>query len=151
MDCSPTGSSIHGISQTRILEWVAIPFSRGSSRPRNQTCMSFVSCIVDDLLHLQADGLYHLSPREGQTWWDMQTQRWLSWRKAFLYSQIPRNGHARPHGEAPRGVRRQNKQEESVGKRLYCSFPRKKQARKGRQTEQAEDWIVWIISAGSGL
>lgn len=54
----------------------------------------------------------------------------------------PRNGHARPHGEAPRGVRRQNKQEESVGKRLYCSFPRKKQARKGRQTEQAEDWIV---------
>ena len=31
MDCSLPGSSVHGISQTRILEWVAIPFSRGSS------------------------------------------------------------------------------------------------------------------------
>ena len=31
MDCSPPGSSIHGILQARILEWVAIPFSRASS------------------------------------------------------------------------------------------------------------------------
>ena len=42
-DCSPPGSSIHGILQARILEWVAIPFSRGSSRPRNWTC---ISCIA---------------------------------------------------------------------------------------------------------
>ena len=35
MDCSPPGSSVHGISQARIREWVAIPFSRGSSWPRN--------------------------------------------------------------------------------------------------------------------
>ena len=34
MDCSPPGSSAHGILQARILEWVAIPFSRGSSQPR---------------------------------------------------------------------------------------------------------------------
>ena len=34
MDCSPPGSSVHGISQARILEWVAIPFSRGSSQCR---------------------------------------------------------------------------------------------------------------------
>ena len=33
MDCRPPGSSVYGISQTRILEWVAIPFSRGSSCP----------------------------------------------------------------------------------------------------------------------
>ena len=33
IDCSPPGSSIHGILQARILEWVAIPFSRGSSNP----------------------------------------------------------------------------------------------------------------------
>ena len=39
MDCSPAGSSVHGIFQARILEWVAIPFSRGSSQPRNQTCI----------------------------------------------------------------------------------------------------------------
>ena len=43
LDCSPAGSSVHGISQARILEWIAISFSRGSSRPRNQT---HVSCIT---------------------------------------------------------------------------------------------------------
>ena len=37
MDCSPPGSSVYGILQARILEWIAIPFSRGSSQPRNQT------------------------------------------------------------------------------------------------------------------
>ena len=36
MDCSPPGSSVHGILQARILEWVAIPFSGGSSQPRDQ-------------------------------------------------------------------------------------------------------------------
>ena len=36
MDCSPPGSSVPGILQARILEWVAIPFSRGSSQPRDQ-------------------------------------------------------------------------------------------------------------------
>ena len=36
MDCSPTGPSVHGISQARILEWVAIPSSRESSQPRGQ-------------------------------------------------------------------------------------------------------------------
>ena len=40
MDCSPPGSSVHGFSQARILKWVAIPFSRGSPRLRNQTCIS---------------------------------------------------------------------------------------------------------------
>ena len=34
MDCSPPGSSVHGISQARIVEWVVISSSRGSSRPR---------------------------------------------------------------------------------------------------------------------
>ena len=42
MDCSLTGSSIHGVFQARVLEWVTISFSRGSSRPRDQTQ---VSCI----------------------------------------------------------------------------------------------------------
>ena len=40
MDCSLPGSSVHGISQARILEKVAIPFSRGSSQPRDQTWVS---------------------------------------------------------------------------------------------------------------
>ena len=40
MYCSLPGSSIHGIFQARILEWVAISFSRGSSHPRNRTQVS---------------------------------------------------------------------------------------------------------------
>ena len=43
IDCSPPGSSVHGISQARILEWVAISFSRGSSQPRDRT---WVFCIA---------------------------------------------------------------------------------------------------------
>ena len=37
MDCSSPGSSVHGILQAGIMEWVAIPFSRGSSQPRDRT------------------------------------------------------------------------------------------------------------------
>ena len=50
MDCSPPSSSVHGISQTRILEWVAISSSRGSSRPRDQTHISCVFCIGRQML-----------------------------------------------------------------------------------------------------
>ena len=39
MDCSPPGSSVHGILQARILEWVAISFFRESSQLRDQTCV----------------------------------------------------------------------------------------------------------------
>ena len=46
LDCSPSGSSVHGILQVRILEWVAMPFSRGSSQPRDGTCLFCVSCIA---------------------------------------------------------------------------------------------------------
>ena len=54
IDCSPPGCSVHGISQARILEWVAIFFSRGSSRPRNRTCVSCVGRWI----------LYHWATRE---------------------------------------------------------------------------------------
>ena len=40
LDCSPPGPSVHGILQIRILEWTAIPFSRGSFWPRDQTLLS---------------------------------------------------------------------------------------------------------------
>ena len=54
MDCSPLGSSVHGISQARILEWVAISFSRGSSWPRDQTHISCTGRWI----------LYHWATRE---------------------------------------------------------------------------------------
>ena len=53
-DCSPPGSSLHGFLQARILEWVAIPFSRGSSWPRDGTRVS----------HMQGDSLPSEPPRK---------------------------------------------------------------------------------------
>ena len=47
-DCSPPGSSVHGISLARILAWVVISFSRGSSQPRNWT---HISCIGRQILY----------------------------------------------------------------------------------------------------
>ena len=46
MDSSWPGSSVHGILQARILEWVAIPSSKGSFWPRNRTHISYISCIA---------------------------------------------------------------------------------------------------------
>jgi len=51
MDCSPPGSTVHRILQARIVEWIAIPFSRGSSRPRDWTQVSYRSCIVRLVLY----------------------------------------------------------------------------------------------------
>ena len=51
-DCSPLGSSIHGIFQARILEWVVISFFRGSSWPRDGTHVSCISCTDRQILHL---------------------------------------------------------------------------------------------------
>ena len=51
MDCSPPGSSVHGILQARMLEWVAIPFSRGSSWCRDQTRVSGISFIGRRVLY----------------------------------------------------------------------------------------------------
>ena len=59
MDCSPPGSSVPGILQARILEWVATPFSRGSSQPRNLTHVSCISCISRHVLYHLGCPLFH--------------------------------------------------------------------------------------------
>ena len=51
MDCSPPGSCVHGLFQARILEWVAISFSRVSSQPRGQTHVSCISVGRQILYH----------------------------------------------------------------------------------------------------
>ena len=51
MDCNPPGSSVHGILQARILEWVAISFFRGSFPHRDRTCISYSFCIVRWILY----------------------------------------------------------------------------------------------------
>ena len=60
VDCSPPGSSVHGILQTGRLEWGAMPPSRGSAQGRDRAPTSYISCIGRQLLYHQ----HHLgSPR----------------------------------------------------------------------------------------
>ena len=56
MNCSPPGSSVHGTLQPRIPEWVAVSFSRGSSRPRDQTSVSVPPALQADSLPLSCQG-----------------------------------------------------------------------------------------------
>ena len=53
MDCGPRGSSVHGILQARILEWVALLSFRGSSQSRDRTHISYISCIDIRVLYHQ--------------------------------------------------------------------------------------------------
>ena len=56
VSCCPPGSSVHGILQARILGFVAVTSSRGSSQPRDQTCMSYVP-------YIGSQGLYHYTTK----------------------------------------------------------------------------------------
>ena len=51
VDSSPPGSSVHGVLQARILEWVTMPFSRGPCQPKHWTQVSYVSCFGRQGLH----------------------------------------------------------------------------------------------------
>ena len=66
MDCSPPGASVSRIFQARMLEWVAISFSRGSSQPRGQTWVSCVSCIDRRVLYKYCS--HSASAREFCSW-----------------------------------------------------------------------------------
>ena len=67
-DCSPPGSSVYGISQARILACIAISFSRGSSPPRDQTC---ISCTGRQIL-------YHWATEEvPYAWYIMSTSTYI--------------------------------------------------------------------------
>ena len=71
MDCSPPGSSVHGILQARTLELVAIFFSRGSSQPRDRTRVPCISCISRRILYhwttWEARSLFNKGTLEGST------------------------------------------------------------------------------------
>ena len=62
MDCSLPGSSVHGIFQARVLEWVAISFSRGSSRPRDRAWVFFIAgrCFT---ICAAREALFHIKGR----------------------------------------------------------------------------------------
>ena len=56
MDCSPPGSSVHGILQGRTLEWAATSSSRGSSPPRDRTHVSCGSCLAGRFFTVETPG-----------------------------------------------------------------------------------------------
>ena len=60
IDCSPPGSSVHGVIQATILDWIAISFSKGSSSLRDQTS---VSCIVGRFFTIEPPRLYRIQGR----------------------------------------------------------------------------------------
>ena len=71
VDCSPPGSSLYGILQARILEWVALSSSRGSSWPRDWAYVSCGSCIAGGFFYhwatWEAPMKYYCSPTPNQT------------------------------------------------------------------------------------
>ena len=78
VDCSPPDSSVHGISQTGILEWVAISSSRGSSRPRDWTCISHVSCVAGGFFTTEPPGKLKTLGTMTATWYKQNKHYWLS-------------------------------------------------------------------------
>ena len=87
MDCSPPGSSVYGLLQARILEWVAMPSSRGSSRPRDRTCR---------LLHWQMSSLPLAPPEKTIATQQPKTPHWNQYeREMFVASSfVPQSGPA---------------------------------------------------------
>ena len=79
-NCIPPGSSVHGISQASILEWVAISSSRGSLRPRDRTHVSCISCVGRWVLYHWAtwEGVQSLS----HVW--LFATPWIAARQASL-------------------------------------------------------------------
>ena len=75
MDYNPPGSSVHGILQARILEWIAIPFSRGSSQARNQTR---VYCIAGRLFTFIEVHIY-IFFNWCSCFLQKHTQKWTCW------------------------------------------------------------------------
>ena len=86
MDCSPPGSSVHGILQASILEWVAMPFSRGSSWPRDWThiYLHLLHCrrILYPLSHLGSPSLRY--QRENQVEKSTRKLKGLTWKRFEL-------------------------------------------------------------------
>ena len=84
MDCSLPGSSVHGIFQAIVLEWIAISFSRGSSQPRDQTQ---VSNIVDRCFTVWATREVQKLPRDSSFWLEKQergSQQATVWKSPFF-------------------------------------------------------------------
>jgi len=64
MDCSQPGFSVHGILQARVLEWVAVPSSRRSSQPRDQTHISQSPALAGKVFNPEPTGKLQITAQE---------------------------------------------------------------------------------------
>ena len=78
MDCSPPGSSVHGINQARILEWIATPSSRGPSQPRDRTR---VFCIAGRFFTIWAKGKHLTHCESTCNWFCHRPETWGAHRR----------------------------------------------------------------------
>ena len=143
MNCSPPGSSVLGISQARILEWVAISSSRGSSWPRDRT---WVSCIGRQVL-------YH--------WANWQVQKMGRTSKNAPVRKPPQRSSdslMRPGGQGRRGtgwwdemqvnVAPQNWRAWDSGHRTVC-FQKRTRMDTRKATRNRKKSKLWAESSGS--
>ena len=126
MDCSPPGSSVHGIVQAKILEWVAIPSSRGSSQPRNQTQ---VSCIAGEFFTIWATRGALLKP----------------WNTKFVVLVTTNHKMVLPAEDSP-GVMCMNIKAEKYRTQVRAGGPSGGQASTGRQRDKQHRALLIPLS-----
>ena len=135
MDCSPPGSSVYGIPQARILEWVAIPFSRGSSPPRDGT---WVSCVIGRFFTIWAtrDSVVKNPPANARAWvWSLNQEdplaegmathssilAWgMSWTEGLVGYSISDNKRVGNNLEAKQ--EQKNQSPNKAGKRFFLDL-----------------------------
>ena len=88
VDCSLPGSSVHAILQIRILHWVAMPSFRGSSRPRDRTHVSYVSCIGRQAIFFFFLTTYYISIKKNDSFWSRLI---FSYHPSLAFLLVPQN------------------------------------------------------------
>ena len=81
MDCSLPGSSVHGILQERILEWIAVPFSRGSPQPKDWTRSRTLQ--VDSLLSELPGKLNQWNKQDSNSIWSNSLALYWGWKHVY--------------------------------------------------------------------
>ena len=141
MDCSPAGSSVHGILQARIPEWISIPFSRGSSWPRDGTQ---VSCIAGRLFTIWVTREAHTGVQ-----WPLIQYDWCRCEKRRGTEK--KNTHRRNHVKTEED---QSDASTSQGAPRMTSKHRKLRERHGAEPSQAlsertrsDDTFIWDLES----
>ena len=132
MDGSPPGSAVHGILQAGILEWVAMPSCRGSSQPRDQTCVSCGSCIVGKFFATELTA-------EERKWEETKRRRTCGgafYIEMILYKFINVRGYL----QAPKQSLGRGRQDADI-----CG-PQVSPALGPRQAQRCLPDIIWILS-----